>query len=303
MRICITGANGAVGRALVHAVRQDATLEVVAVVRSRQAASRVPSLPESRGRVVVVDYGDSAGLQGVLDGSRVVIHLPGILFESRGASYEQANRETTRAVATAAARSGVGSFLLVSALGADPAARNRYFRSKGEAEELVRKAGLAGAILRVPILLGRDAPAAHTLRRQLSTRRIWLLDGGRTWHQPLDVDDLARALLSAARSASRSCRRVALAGPERLRHREWVGRAASLVGRSVPVGTVPVGLARAWVALRARLGPGGLSPDALEVLLQDEPEIEARPAARELGVELSPLEATLRRSLGLPVAT
>lgn len=297
MRLCVTGANGAVGRALVRIAGREPALEVVAVVRSSRAAAQVPIPVGARCRVAVIDGRDPAGLDAALEGARAVVHLPGVLFEGPGSRYEEANRETTRRVAEAAVRQGVRRAILVSALGVHPGSANRYWRTKGEAEEILRKAELESRVFRVPILLGRGTPAAKTLARQVRSGRAWLLGGGRTWHQPLDVEDLARVLLAEVQAPAAQGIVVALAGPERVRHRAWVERAAALAGRRVRIGSVPLALARAGAWLGRRLGPGGLTPEVLEVLLRDDEPVDGEGVARMRGITLTPLDVTLRASL------
>src|SRR5436190_1191346 len=114
MRVAVTGANGAVGRAILRAAP---SLELVAVVRSERARAT--------------------------------------------------------------------KLIFVSATGADPRSTNRYWRTKAEAEAVVRASGLSHTVLRVPMLLGRGTEAATALRHRLGQRTIPLLRGGRTLQQPL----------------------------------------------------------------------------------------------------------------------
>jgi NADH dehydrogenase len=301
-RIAVTGANGAVGRVLVRRALAQSDVEVVAAVRSERAAGEVPAIPQGRGRVEIVSYADPAGLARAFAGAAAAIHLPGILVERRDASYAQANVETTRAALAAARAAGVRKLVLVSAHGADPASRNRYFATKGEAEALVRASGLEFSILRSPLVLGPGTEGAAALARQSAGTSVRLLDGGRVLHRPLDVEDLAAGALAAARSseAAKSAT-LELAGPTQLAYRELVEQAARLRGHAIRIGSLPSAPLRLLLVLRrALLGPG-FDADALEVLLADT-RVDPAPAARALGLELTPLPETIRRSLGLAAA-
>ena len=294
----VTGANGAVGRAILRAAARPGTapLAVRALVRSARAAEAVRPHLGPAGRVACVSYRDPASLEAALAGVAALIHLVGVLVERPGSSYEEAHVETTRRVVDAARRRRVGTLVLVSALGADPGAANRYWRTKGEGEAVVRASGLAFTVLRVPLLLGRGTEAAAALGRRLRRGRAVLLGGGRTLQQPLDVDDLARAALAAAAPGAATGRTLELVGPVALAERELVARAAGLVGRRCRIRSVPTGLVRLALALRQRLAGPGFSTDALEVLTTDT-RVDPAPAAKALGLVLTGLDDMLRESL------
>jgi NADH dehydrogenase len=301
-RIAVTGANGAVGRVLVRRALALADLEVIAAVRSERAAGEVPPIPAGRGRAVVVSYGDAASVERAFAGAAAAIHLPGILVERRDASYAQANVETTRTALAAARAAGVRKLVLVSAHGADTSSRNRYFRTKGEAEALVRASGIEFSVLRSPLVLGPGTEGASALARQSAGTSARLLDGGRVLHRPLDVEDLAEGALAAARASEvAKSATLELAGPTELSYRALVELAAELRGHAIRIGSLPSAPLRLLLRVRrALLGPG-FDPDALEVLLADT-RVDPAPAARALGLELTPLPETIRRSLGLAAA-
>ena len=291
-RIAITGANSAVGCEMLrcHAAEKQAC---VACVRSDRAEQQ---LPESRADVARIDYDDPQTLTRAFEGANAVVHLPGVLIESAGSSYEQANVATTRAVVGASSTAGVAKLVLVSALGADPSSSNRYYRTKGEAEDLVRGSGLAWTILRAPLVLGPGTEGAAALRRNSRGPVARLIGGGRQLQQPLDVRDLARAALRAADLECARERVLELAGPEVLSDRELVERAARRQGRTLRIRSVPVFALRLLLAMRGLVAGPGFSVDALEVITADT-ELDPKPAADALGIEFTSVDAMLRRSL------
>jgi uncharacterized protein YbjT (DUF2867 family) len=297
LTVVITGANSAAGRAMLrHAGRETPPLGIVAAVRSEGAARALGPLSGAASRVARIAYADPATLESAFRGAAAVIHLAGILVERPGSTYEEANVVTTRAVVTAAKRSGVPRLVLASAVGADPTATNRYWRSKGEGESIVRASGLAYAILRLPLLLGRGTEGAAALRRHLGHPVAVMPGGGRALQQPLDVEDLARAALAAADPALGPGCVLDLVGPVSLAERELLGRAAQLAGRRVRVWPVPTRLVRLGLALRRRLAGPGFSPDALEVITTDT-SLDPAPAAAALGLGLTSLDEMIRHSL------
>ena len=182
-RVVITGANSAVGQALLRRLAQHPDLALVAAVRSERAMKDLPPLPpDQRARI---DYDDAASLRAAFTGADAVVHLAGTLIEKPGSTYEIANVQTTRAVVAAAKASGVRKLVLVSAIGADSKSGNRYFRTKGEAEDAVRESGLAYTILRAPLLLGPGTEGTAAVERHLRKPTVTLPGGGANWQQPL----------------------------------------------------------------------------------------------------------------------
>jgi uncharacterized protein YbjT (DUF2867 family) len=290
----VTGANGAAGRAILRrAARDAASTDLVAIVRSERAAADLASLA-ARARIMVVSYADPAALAAAFAGASAVIHLVGILVERPGATYENAHVDTTRAVGEAAKRAGVAKVVLVSAVGADARSPNRYWRTKAEAEALVRET--SHTILRVPMLLGPDTEAATALRKRLAARLVPLLDGGRTRHRPLAVDDLARAALSACDPGVARDRTLELVGPTLVSEREILLRAARQTGRRVRIIPVPSWTVRVALAMIRRAAGPGLSSDALEVLTTDTRADPAR-AIRDLAITLTALDDMIRASV------
>jgi uncharacterized protein YbjT (DUF2867 family) len=299
MKVVVTGANSAVGRAILRCGPRvgDAANSFVAAVRSQRAAEQVRSQVTNANDIVHISYNDPGSLDAALRGAAAVIHLPGILVERADSTYEEANVASTRSVVDAARRSSVQKFVLVSATGADETSSNRYYRTKGQAENLVRTSGLPYTVLRAPLLLGPGTAGAAALRRNLSQPKAKLIGGGRNIQQPLYVDDLARAaVLAATQGAVANNLTLDLVGPVSLPERELVERAARLIGRQVRIGSIPKSLLSCLLAIRERLGKPGFSRDALEVITADT-RMDPQPAATKIGIQLTGIDEMVQSSL------
>jgi NADH dehydrogenase len=298
--VVVTGANGHLGRRLIRRLRQaPAASPVRAIVRSEAAAAVLQALPGAwRPEIVVVDYGDEAGLARAFRGSRAVVHLVGILKETATTKYAQAHETTASTVAKAAAESGVGRIVYLSILGATPDSRNPCLRSKGRAERILLEREVPSVILRVPMVLGPGDVASRALRGQALARWLPLVRGGACLEQPIDADDVVAAVCSALDQEGLAGAAFDLAGPECLTHRELVMRAASLWGRKPRVVPVPLRVVRllARIAQRALAEPP-LTVPMLDVLERDD-HVDPGPACARLGVELTPLARTLARCVG-----
>jgi uncharacterized protein YbjT (DUF2867 family) len=297
MKIVVTGANSASGRAILRCGEGAgvAPNALVAAVRSDRAAEEIRSLLREGCSVAVVSYGNPSSLEAAFRGATAIIHLAGILVERPGSTYEQANVAPVRSVVKAAERCAVEKFVLVSATGADEKSRNGYYCTKGQAEATVRASGLCYTILRAPLLLGPATEGAAALARNARGSKAWLIGGGRNFQQPLDVDDLARAALAAARPSVASNRTLDLAGPVSLPERELVERAARMLGHEMRVGTIPKKLVSLAMAVRMRIAGPGFSPDAVEVVTANT-RLDWRPAASELGIQLTGIDEMIKKS-------
>ena len=266
-------------------------LDAVAAVRRPEVVGGLPQSPRISPRVV--DYRRTDDLADAFAGAGAVVHLAGILFESRTSDYRSGNVEVTRAVIEAARAAGAGHVVFVSSLGADPRSRNGYFRSKGEAERLVAESGLDATIIRTPLLLGPGTAGGRALVAAASGPAARVLGGGAHRLRPLDVDDLCRAVLGCCERPAAGVRICDLVGPETLTHRELIERAAGCLGREARVRSTPVWLARLAARVAGLARKGGLTSAVIDVITSD--ETVDRNAAAELGVSLTPLSDTLAR--------
>ena len=306
MRIVITGANSALGRAILQYCSErrlerrleqgSAPDELVAAVRSARAADEIRPLLGEGSSAVQISYDDPASLDAAFQGATAIVHLAGILVERPGSTYEQANVAPARSVVEAAKRCGAGKFVLVSATGADETSSNGYYRSKGQAEALVRASGLCYTILRAPLLLGGATEGAAALKRNATGPKAKLIGGGRNLQQPLHVDDLARAAIAAAQPSVASNRTLDLVGPVSLPERELVERAARMLGHEVRVRSISKGLLSCVLAVRRRIAGTGFSVDVIDVITADT-RLDPQPAASELGIHLTGIDEMIQNSL------
>jgi uncharacterized protein YbjT (DUF2867 family) len=301
MRIVITGANSATGQAILRSSAENGEdpNELIAAVRSKRAADETRALPGQKSSTVQISYDDPSSLDEAFRGATAIIHLAGILVERPGSTYQQANVAPAGSVVEAAKRCAAEKFVLISATGADEKSSNGYYRTKGQAEALVRASGLCYTILRAPLLLGPATEGAEALARNASRSKARLIGGGRNFQQPLYVDDLARGAIAAAQPSVAPNRTLDLVGPASLTERELVERAARVLGHQIRVSSIPKGLLACALAVRQRFAGGpGFSVDALEVITADT-RLDPRPAASELGLSLTGIEEMIENSLGL----
>ena len=298
MDIVITGANGAVGRALIRYFSSKGTplgaVHLRALVRSPAGARSLHALGVE---VSVVDYRQPEALQGAVVGADVAVHLAGALLPRRGETLLQANVETTRSLVEAATSGGVKTLVYLSFPGADPVSPNQYLCSKGMAEAAMQQAGFAGAIFRVPMILGSDSPAAVQLRRMAEAPLLPLVSGGAVRLQPIAEADVLAAIAWAIAVAPRPLRILNLVGPETLTYAELLRRVCDRLGKRPRVLHIPKIAAWLSACLAGALVPAlGWNRSVFDILFHEHLADPAE-ARATLNLALTPVQAALDHAI------
>ena len=295
MKVAITGANSSVGKNLLVRLSKEEDITIVAGVRNEKV---IPELPKSPAiKPTVINYDDIKSLEKALDGADIVIHLAGILIETKHSNYANANIAATAAIVDAAKKSDVKSIIFISVVGASTESRNAYFRSKGVAEELVLSSGLGARILRTPILFGPNAAGSQAIIGMISSGQAKLLGGGHYQMRPLDIDDLSEALTILCSTSIQDQVTYELVGPESAPYRDIIEMTAQVMGKTIAFGNVPILLAKFGAAITSILKGGGITPTVIDVITQD--EIVKTNADSALGITLTPMKQTLKKMTSL----
>jgi uncharacterized protein YbjT (DUF2867 family) len=189
----VAGATGLVGQALMRQLAAESTWrEVRALVRAALA-------PDLSGTTVVAIQPDYARLEPppLWAAADHVFCALGTTMRQAGsaAAFRRVDFDYPVALARAARARGARHFLLVSALGADPASRVFYNRVKGEVEAAIITLGFRSVtIARPSLLLGRRTEPR--LAEQLG-KVLGVLAPPR-W-RPVPASRVARALVDAAK--------------------------------------------------------------------------------------------------------
>jgi len=210
--ILVTGANGYVGAHLVARLREEGAA-VRALVRRGCSGAEAECLRKTGAELVEADLEEAGPLAAALDRAETVVHLLGSIERPRRGGYRGMHTAKTALLARAfraevdARRrrggSGRGRVVYLSALGASPNAANLYARTKGEAEEELRRSGLDWVSVRSSLIFGRetgrrDSKIVRKLARlAASGRAVPLVGGGRNRIQPIYIADLVFCLRAA----------------------------------------------------------------------------------------------------------
>lgn len=151
MNILVTGGTGFIGQALVPKL-VEAGHTVRLLIRP---ARRTPQVPKGVAvQIAVSSVTDGRGLRSALNGMDVVVHLASVERQGAYADLMRIDIEGTRLLAQIAKESGIERFVYVSHLGADRFSAFPVSKTKGLAEEAIRRTGIQYTIFRSGIVFG-----------------------------------------------------------------------------------------------------------------------------------------------------
>src|SRR6267142_117852 len=237
MKVFLTGATGFVGGHLLRRLISDGHT-VRALVRAGGAKPAFPPGIET----VAGDVVENIGLDQGMNGCDAVIHLVGIIAETRGATFERVHHLGTRNVVEAAKRNGIGRFIQMSALGARADGVAEYQTSKWKGEEAVRQSGIPFCILRPSRIFG---PGDGFVTQMLDVMRKAVLarpvpGNGRPKFRPIFIDDVASCFSKALTTPAATGSAIDLGGSEELTLNEILAEIAAWAGIRKPVLHVPL---------------------------------------------------------------
>ncbi|MBX3055631.1 MAG: NAD-dependent epimerase/dehydratase family protein [Anaerolineae bacterium] len=223
--ILVTGATGFIGRSLL----------------ARLTREGVAARPYD-GRLIT-----HLKLREQLQGIHTVVHLAGAENRGRNRLLQHVDVEGTAQLIDECRRAGVQRLIVASRSGANVAAMHPLLRAKGEMEQLVRRSGIPYTILQTSQLYGRNDRFTEIFLALAiwSWPFVWLPGGGHVSVQPLWVEDYARCLHIILQQPERYVNQtIAVAGEERMTHREMMQRLLAVNGRKRLMLPLPMVLVR-----------------------------------------------------------
>jgi uncharacterized protein YbjT (DUF2867 family) len=290
--ITLFGGTGFIGRHVVRrlAVRH-ARMRVVS--RNWSAHGRVLQPMGAVGQIVggPLDLRSEAVLSEAFAQNDAVINLIGILHETRRQQFDEVHAELPGRIARAAQAAGVRRLVQISALGADPASRSAYARSKAAGEQAVRAAFPEAVIVRPSIVVG---PEDGFFNRFAAMARLLpalpLIGGGKTRFQPVCVGDVADAIVAGLEREDAPGQTYELGGPRVYSFAELMRYMLKVIGRRRLLVPISFDLASMQARVLEHLPEPLLTRDQVELLKTDNVVSEGARTIEDLGITPTPIE-------------
>jgi uncharacterized protein YbjT (DUF2867 family) len=257
--ITVFGGSGFVGRHTVRALAKDGWRVRAAVRRPDLAGHLQPMGGVGQIHAVQANLRYAESVDRAMAGSDVAVNLVALLYKSGPQTFEKVHIEGARAVARAAWKAGVKTFIHVSAIGADPKSPGNYGRTKASGEQAVLEEHPDAIILRPSIVFGPEDQFFNRFAGLAKMAPMMPLVGGKTMFQPVYVGDLARAIANAAAGQAKSGTVYEIGGPETLSMRQLLDKTQEWAGRSKPYLPMPQWLAKLAAVMTVPL-PNSLRP-------------------------------------------
>lgn len=231
MKVFVTGGTGFVGREVVRQLLA-AGHEPVCLVRPGSENK----LPEVRG--LTIRFGDvtkPASLDGALQDCRAVIHLVGIIreFADRGITFDRLHRQGTANMAAAAEAQQVERFVHMSSNGVKENASTEYYRSKWQAEQILRGSGLQWTIFRPSVIFGAEDDFCNKLAEMIRRLPVVpVLGNGRYRLAPVAVEDVAAGFVAALQEPASVGRAYHVCGRDSFTFNELLDQIGRALGRT-----------------------------------------------------------------------
>lgn len=195
----VIGGTGLIGSKIIAQLQQQHHYETIRVLVRKPYSNANPRI-----EVKLVDFRDAESFRLGIEGSDAVFCAAGTT-QAKVKGNEEAYRQVDFDIPVGAARwckeNGIPQLLLVSSIGADPAARNFYLRIKGETEVAVMANGPTSiSIFRPSLLLGerKEHRPGEKIAQAVMPLFSPLLFGQWKKYKPITADDVATAMIAAS---------------------------------------------------------------------------------------------------------
>ena len=193
----VFGATGFLGRYVVNHLAKNGSRVILPTRCSENHRQHLKPMGDL-GQIVQFDYSvrDEEAIKYAVERANVVINLIGREWETRNFSFDDIHRDWPRRLAEACKESATVKRLIhVSALGANLDAKSKYYRSKAEGDEEVKRIFPRATIVKPAKMVGVEDRFLNVFAEHASKFPFVPLTGlGQSKHQPVSVDDVAIAI-------------------------------------------------------------------------------------------------------------
>ena len=294
-QVTVFGGSGFIGRAIVRALAQEGLLIRVACRRIELAEQVKTAGDVGQITVMRANLRVPQSVAAAIAGSEAVINAAGIPFERGRQRYQAVHVAGAMAIAEAARAAGVQRLVHISGIGADSrSSKNRYVRSKVEAEGAVVAGFDSATILRPSVVFGPDDVMFTRMARIAALAPfVPVVGDGMAKVQPVFVGDVGKAVAAVLARPDTAKNVFELGGPRVYTYREIAALTLREIDRQKPIIGVPAGLMKIAAFFAEFLPVPPLTRDQVDLLTHDN---VVRPGAKNLaalGIEPTAAEVIL----------
>jgi NADH dehydrogenase len=283
--VTVFGGTGFLGRRVVrHLADQGFPVRAA----SRHPGRDSPRADDGTVEPIQADVANDHSVAAAVAGARAVVNAVSLYVERGAATFRSIHVDAAARVAREAQRAGVATLVHLSGIGADPASRSPYIRSRGEGEQAVRAVFPKATLIRPAAMIGPDDAFLVPLARMLRQAPVFPLFGsGRTRLQPAYVEDVAAAIVRAI--ARQGGATYELGGGAVYSYRELIQLVARHVGRRPLLLPMPFAAWQALALIAERLPHPPIARTQVELMEHDNVADPGMPGFSTL--EMTPLSA------------
>jgi len=267
--VTVFGGSGFVGRYLVRSLARRGWRVRVAVRRPDLVGHLQPMGMVGQIHAVQANVRHEGSVRAAVQHADAVVNLVGILAEGGKQTFESVQEKGARLVADAARDEGIGRFIQMSAIGADPNGAAAYARTKAAGEAAAREANAGTIVVRPSIVFGAEDKFFNRFASMAKISPVLPLVGAETRFQPVYVGDVGDFVASTADGDVAEGRTYELGGPEVRTFRQLMEMMLKITRQKRILLPLPFGLARAQAKVLSVLPNPPLTPDQVELLKSD----------------------------------
>jgi NADH dehydrogenase len=233
----ITGAGGFLGRHLLEKLDFSRYKTVYCLAQKMEDIEVPDTLRDSpQLEIIEGDLLDVESYQSQLDQSETVIHMAAVTGKVNPDIYFKVNAYATMLLLDRCKKAGVKHFLFISSIAVAFKNKYRYFysHSKEQAEEYVKNSGLTYTIVRPTMIMGKGSPVFAGLAALAGLPLIPLFGKGDNEIQPIDVTDMARALVRIENESRYKNEILEIGGPQPITLIDFMKMIATAKGKNSP---------------------------------------------------------------------
>jgi len=280
----VAGATGFIGGNLVKLLGEGARC----LVRVSSNRAKIEKLKNYGAEILYGDVRNKQSLKEAVKGVEKVIDLVGVMLGTRKekVTYLEIQVEGTRNLVETSKNENIKKFIYLSALGASPTAPTPFWKTKYDAEEILRNSGIPYTIFRPSFVHGQgDYLVSKQYAKWLKFFHLAPVPRPNAKSQPVYVDDLNKCLIKSLDDERTTNKTYEIGGPDRLTLEEFVNSIKEVLGVRAFQIPIPSSLARL-----------AITSEQL-TMLQIDNTCDIEEVKKDFSIRLTPFKEALKKYL------